>query len=118
MFKGVRSIHPAVPKRQCHILDNCQTGDQIEILKDKADLHFSNGCQLIILSVCNRASHKQVLTRICNIQQTYNIQQRTFTGPRRADNGTGFPHPNLKIDLTDNRVQLSSMTVTFTYASH
>ena len=104
------AVEPAISKRQGYIFDHVQTGDQIEVLKDKTNVHLPKACQFVTLCLCDRASHKQVFTLIGKIQQADNIQQRTFTGPGCPDDGTGISNIDTEINATYNATWLPIMS--------
>lgn len=64
-------------------------------------MHLSKSCQFITVHGTNGLPHKQVLTLVGKIQQADEIEQCTFTGARRADDGTGVANPKFEVDIAD-----------------
>ena len=73
-----------IGQRQLDVLEDAQVADQVEALKDEADLLQTDARALGRGQPCDRAAVKRIRALRRRVEQAENGQQRGFATPRGA----------------------------------
>ena len=93
--------YAGIHHRQFHIFQGVGPGDQIEILKHKADFSVSNGGKLRIIRSLHIGAIQPVMPLRGLVQHTDQIHQRGFSGTGCANNGDKLPFLHIQIDAME-----------------
>ena len=81
-----------------------QVADQIEALKNKADLPVSYFCQLILRVRLDRQTAEQIRALIRRIKAAHDVHERRFAAAGRTDDADKFIFVNMQTHMVE-RVQ-------------
>ena len=79
--------HARERERQLHVFQNGLMRNEVIALENKADAVVAIGIPIAIAKVLGRDAVDQQVTRIKVIQSADNVEHRSFTRPRRSQNG-------------------------------
>src|SRR5437773_4168933 len=84
-FMPLSCSHPGVDKRQFDVMKGRSSGEQIEGLKNEADLLISDPRKLIVRHVRNQLAVDPVITLRRRIETADEVHQRRFSRSGRTD---------------------------------
>ena len=79
--------HARERERQLHVFQNGLMRNEVIALEHKADAVVAVGIPIAIVKVFGRNTVDQQVARIEMIEPTDNVEHRSFTRPRRSQNG-------------------------------
>jgi len=103
-------VHAAIGQRQLDVFIDREIADQIEALKDKANLAVANASALRQRKIFNWVVIENVFAIGRRIEQTQNRQQGRFAATRRAGNREIFTLLDVQMD-TGERMRLDLVCI-------
>ena len=107
---AVGGVHAAIGQRQLDIFKHGEVADQIEALKDEADLAIANARALRVIQVRHRLAVERVAAFGRRIEQAEDREQRGFAAAGWAGDGDVFALANIEMNARQ-RVSLDFVGV-------